>query len=125
MKLVVDMLQFRWVLDEDHCDILKLNILVPMQGLDPIKDSDSYRSLFKELNEAFPNHVPLLSANLKKMDALEGTERTEKLPEIIKAAIQVQNQINQEQLAIFLARKTPAEGKGPTPSSVENYTMQN
>lgn len=83
-----------------------------MQGLDLVKDSDSYSALLKELNDSFPNYVPLLSANLKKLDSLKGQDRTENLSEIIKTANQVQNLIDQEKLAIFLARKTPAEGKG-------------
>ncbi|GMH33052.1 hypothetical protein BSKO_00886 [Bryopsis sp. KO-2023] len=90
-----------------------------LEGLKVIEDEEAYSALLAELKKDFPNHIPLLSAALKKLDTLKEEDRKGRLSDIVKAADEVVSAIDQTELAVFLARKTPEEGKEASQRSKE------
>lgn len=83
-----------------------------LQGLSPVTDEAAYSALLAELKTDFPSHIPLMSAALKKLNTLGEDDRKDKLQNIVDAADEVISIIDQTKLAVYLARKTPEEGKG-------------
>jgi tripeptidyl-peptidase-2 len=67
------------------------------------KDNAEFEALYGELVEEYPNHIPLLMANLKYVDSLKS--RDEALPRVISAANVVLAEISQDDLARHFGRK--------------------
>ena len=80
--------------------------------LDTPENEAAYSELLAELKAEFPDHLPLLSMALRKLDGLSKERRQEQLKDIVAAADAVVAAIDTVALACFIAQKCPEEGKG-------------
>jgi tripeptidyl-peptidase-2 len=67
------------------------------------KEKGEFETLYHELANEYPKHIPLLMANLKYVDSLK--PRDEALSRVIAAADAVLTEISQDELALHFGRK--------------------
>jgi tripeptidyl-peptidase-2 len=91
-------------LNEAICD-LKVDQLTKLTSAE--KESGVFETTYSELWKQYPNHIPLLMANLKYLD--DSKKRSESLEKIVDAADRVIAQISEDELALHFGKKVDKE----------------
>ena len=71
------------------------------------KEDGKFSSIYDSLEKEYPDHVPLLIANVKYIDAHK--KRSEMLSQLIDAADKVVGQISEDELALHFGKKLDKE----------------
>jgi tripeptidyl-peptidase-2 len=71
------------------------------------KEDGQFEELYAKLEAEYPDHLPLLVAKLKNLDAHK--KRSEKLNDIVSAANAVASLISEDELALHFGRKSDSE----------------